>query len=152
MSMSYLTRAILAIACFTPSQATPALGAGKAAYVDKERFDPPRAIAMVRDAGGVPILAHPALLGMGMDALEKLVRGLMEHGLMGIEAFYTEHQNHVARKLQTLAAKLDLLVSGGSDFHGDNKKGVHLGVGKGTLRVPAGLLEPIRRGSTLLHP
>lgn len=121
------------------------LAAGKPAYVDKFRFQPAEAIAMVKAAGGVPILAHPGLLGLGMAALENLVAELVSHGLAGIEVYYSEHDNNLARRLAALAARRDLVISGGTDFHGDNKKDIHLGVGQGTLRVPDSLLGPIRR-------
>lgn len=121
------------------------LAVGKPAYVDKFRFSPAEAIALVKAAGGVPILAHPGLLGVGMMAIETLVSRLMDHGLLGIEAYYSEHDNNMTRRLIELAARLGLVVSGGTDFHGSHKKGIHLGVGYGRLRVPAHLLEPIRK-------
>ena len=120
------------------------LGYGKPAYVDKKRFDPPEAIAMVLKAGGVPILAHPGMLKLGMAGLELLVLELMECGLTGIEVYYPEHDGAFTKKLQYLAARMQLVISGGTDFHGQYKKKISLGTGYGTLRIPVCVLEAIR--------
>ncbi len=118
---------------------------GAPAYVDKQRMDPAQAIRMIRQAGGLPVLAHPGLLELSPPALEALVKRLKEQGLMGLEAYYAEHNPALERRLLSLAGRLDLAVSGGSDFHGASKPGLRLGAGLGTLRVPAGLLAGLKR-------
>ena len=114
-------------------------------YVAKERLSPPRALELIRQAGGLPILAHPGLLEMGSAVLEKLLRELKEQGLAGLEAYYAEHDPAQERRMLGLAARLDLAVSGGSDFHGSSKPDIRLGVGLGTLRVPASLLAGLKQ-------
>jgi len=123
------------------------LGAGKPAYVPKFRLEPREAIGLIRSAGGVPVLAHPGLVGIGWASLEKLVGDLKEAGLMGLEVYYSEHDANITRRLAGLAARLRLLVSGGSDFHGASKAGTALGSGKGNLAVPADLLPPLKRAA-----
>jgi predicted metal-dependent phosphoesterase TrpH len=121
------------------------LGAGAAAYVPKERMSPAEGIGLVRAAGGVPVLAHPGLLDLDRPGLESLLRKLKGLGLEGLEAYYSEHDQATRRSLESLAARLGLAVSGGSDFHGGNKPKIKLGQGKGDLRVPATLLAALRQ-------
>ena len=99
---------------------------------------------LILDAGGVPILAHPPLYHMGKDRLRKLVASLKEAGLIGIEAIYSTYTNQDENDMRKLADEFHLLLSGGSDFHGDNKPGLDLGTGYGRLFVPEELLPPIR--------
>jgi predicted metal-dependent phosphoesterase TrpH len=121
------------------------LAAGKAAYVPKFRFKADEAIALIRSAGGAPILAHPGIAKLGWANLERLVGELKEMGLMGMEVYYSDHDPNITRRLAGLAARLRLLVSGGSDFHGEPKPAIALGRGKGGLAIPARLLIPIKR-------
>ncbi|MBI4642749.1 MAG: PHP domain-containing protein [Deltaproteobacteria bacterium] len=101
---------------------------GGKAYVAKFRFPPAEALEMIREAGGVPVLAHPFTLGLGsLGALRDLLRDLQALGLAGIETFYAEHTPEQEALYLKLAQELGLLVTGGSDFHGDNKPEVTLG-------------------------
>lgn len=118
---------------------------GGPAYVDKERFDPAAGLALLRGAGGLPVLAHPGLLELHPAALAELVGELQAQGLEGIEAYYSEHDPAGERRLIGLAARLDLAVSGGSDFHGASKPDIRLGTGLGAMRVPAGLLQGLKQ-------
>ncbi|MEW5913289.1 MAG: PHP domain-containing protein [Thermodesulfobacteriota bacterium] len=117
---------------------------GAPAYVEKDRFAPADGLALIRAAGGLPVLAHPGLLEMHPAALAELVRELKELGLEGLEAYYSEHDPALERRLLGLAARLGLAVSGGSDFHGGLKPDIRLGTGLGTLRVPAALLAGLK--------
>ena len=121
------------------------LGAGAQAYVPKERLTPAEGISLVRAAGGVPVLAHPGLLDLDRNGLESLLRKLKGLGLEALEAYYSEHDEATRRGLVSLAARLGLAVSGGSDFHGASKPQVKLGLGKGDLRVPGALLAALRQ-------
>jgi 3',5'-nucleoside bisphosphate phosphatase len=98
------------------------------AYVGKFRFPPEEAIAMIREAQGAPILAHPFTLGLGTAfALKNTLRELQALGLAGIEAFYSEHTPEQEALYLKLAQELGLLVTGGSDYHGENKPEIRLG-------------------------
>ena len=113
-------------------------------YVPREKVTPQQAVQLILDAGGFPVLAHPMLYPMGRDRLETLVSQLKEAGLMGIEAVYSTYKPYEERHVRMLAQKYRLLISGGSDFHGDNKPGLDLGTGYGKLFVPVQILEDIR--------
>lgn len=121
------------------------LAAGAAAYVPKYRFEPAKGIALLRAAGGLPVLAHPGMLKLPQFDLESLLRRLMGLGLEGLEALYSEHDTATRLALTRLAARLGLVVSGGSDFHGRPKPEIALGTGLGNLRVPTALLAALRQ-------
>ena len=116
-------------------------------FVPREKVTPSQAVALILQAGGVPILAHPPLYHMGQERLDALTASLKEDGLMGIEAFYSTYTNQDVRDMLHLAQKYDLLLSGGSDFHGANKPGLDLGCGYGKLYVPEDLLTEIKKSS-----
>lgn len=113
-------------------------------FVPREKVTPVQAVELILHAGGIPILAHPPLYHMGNDRLDALTASLKEEGLMGIEAFYSTYTNQDIRDMRRLAVKYDLLLSGGSDFHGANKPGLDLGCGYGKLFVPEDVLDNIK--------
>ncbi len=113
-------------------------------FVPREKVTPSQAVDLILKADGVPILAHPPLYHMGNDRLDTLVSSLKADGLMGIEVFYSTYSNQDVRDMQRLAAKYNLLVSGGSDFHGANKPGLDLGCGYGKLYIPEETLLKIK--------
>ena len=104
-------------------------------FVPREKVTPAQAVELVLKAGGIPVLAHPVLYRMSDERLEQLVAELKEAGLIAIEAIYSTYTAGEERRMRTLASKYGLLVSGGSDFHGTNKKDIDLGVGKGKLYI-----------------
>ncbi|MBO6239942.1 MAG: PHP domain-containing protein [Butyrivibrio sp.] len=114
-------------------------------YVPRENISPEDAIELILLSGGVPILAHPILYHMSEEKLEALVVRLIKAGLKGIEAIYSTYEPSEERQIRNLAAKYDLLISGGSDFHGANKPKIDLGVGYGKMFVPEDILENIKR-------
>jgi predicted metal-dependent phosphoesterase TrpH len=104
------------------------LGWRKLAYVSKFRFPPPEALAMIREAQGIPVLAHPFTLGLGSAAaLKNLIIELQGLGLAGLEVYYPEHTPEQEALYFKLAKEFDLLITGGSDFHGANKPEIALG-------------------------
>lgn len=114
-------------------------------YVPREKVTPAQAVELILEASGVPILAHPILYHMSDARLDDLVGELKEAGLLGIEALYSTYHACDERRIRSLAEKYGLLVSGGSDFHGDNKPGLDLGTGYGRLCVTEEVLERIRQ-------
>lgn len=113
-------------------------------FIPREKVTPTQAVQLILAAGGIPILAHPPLYHMGNERLERLVACLKNAGLMGIEAIYSTYTNQEERDMRRLADKYDLLLSGGSDFHGANKPGLDLAVGYGKLFVPEEILDHIK--------
>jgi hypothetical protein len=122
-------------------------------FVPREKVTPEQAVQMILEADGIPILAHPPLYHMGKERLEKLVAFLKGQGLLGIEALYSSYTPQDERDMRFLASQYDLLLSGGSDFHGKNKPGLDLGVGYGKLFVPEELLLRMKekRAQTAQH-
>ena len=118
------------------------LGKGKAAYVEKYRLEPETAIQVILNAGGIPVLAHPYLLKLKTnEELDALVVHLKDMGLMGIEVIYPEHNLKNMKFYSSLAEKYDLLITGGTDFHGDYKPGIQLGIGNGEFQVSYSIYE-----------
>ena len=112
------------------------LGRNKAAYVEKFRLEPETAIQAILNASGIPVLAHPYLLKLKTnEELESLVVYLKDLGLMGIEVIYPEHNLKCKQIYSKIAEKYDLLITGGTDFHGDYKPGINLGIGNGEFQV-----------------
>lgn len=114
-------------------------------YVSREKITPVMAIDLIRKAGGLAILAHPVLYHMSDSRLDALVQKLKEAGLTGIEAIYSTYSPAEERHIRKLAAKYNLLLSGGSDFHGENKPGLDLGTGYGKLYVPEEVLLALKK-------
>ena len=95
------------------------LGAGKPAYVDRNRLGDYKAIELIRQAGGLPVLAHPKYIQVeGFRGLGALVSSLADAGLAGLEAYYPEQSGEMISFLEDASRKHKLLLTGGSDFHG----------------------------------
>jgi len=121
------------------------LGTGKPAYVDKYRVDCTRALDIILEAGGIPVLAHPGLLKIDhTQHLEDLIIELKKMGLKGIEVFYPEHSPDQNRLFMDLASQYDLLITGGTDFHGSIHPEIQMGSGKGDLFVPYQIYEKLK--------
>ena len=112
------------------------LGDGKPGYADRPRLTAERAIALIRGAGGVAVLAHPFTIRVGKERMAALVAHLKEAGLAGMECYYSEHSADLTAEYLALAAANGLVPTGGSDFHGAMSPGVSLGTGMGGLCVP----------------
>lgn len=112
------------------------LAPGGLAYFDKERLSPKQALEMIRGSHGIPVLAHPVQLRTENDAqLDRIIKDLLDLGLMGLEVIHSDHDTALIEKYSALADRYKLLKTGGSDFHGTNKKNIDLGVANGN-RVP----------------
>ena len=121
------------------------LGKGAPAYLDKFRLSAVEAITMITDAGGIPVLAHPfTLYCKSSDELDALVEKLVNQGLQGLEVYYSEHDERKTSSYKLLAKRYNLAITGGSDFHGKNMKGIDLGTGRGKLKIPYTALENLK--------
>lgn len=90
------------------------LGYGGKAYVNPPRITPHEAVRLILKAGGVPVLAHP-----GLYEEDHLIPELIEAGLMGIEAAHADHSAPMEEKYRRIAEEHRLIVTGGSDYHGE---------------------------------
>ncbi len=116
------------------------LAGGRPAYVDKYRLECRRAFDLIRGAGGVPVLAHPFLIRSRQDHwMGSLFKRLADMGLLGVEAYYSKHPPEIVDFIKKEARKYNLLITGGSDFHGELTPGVQMGRGLGDLFVPSEL-------------
>ncbi len=119
------------------------IGQAAPAYFDKERLTPRQALERIGDSGGVAVLAHPIQLRPENDAqLERVVKGLVDLGLAGIEVIHSDHDETWVKKCAALADRFGLIKTGGSDFHGANKKDIALGSARGR-RVPREMFETL---------
>lgn len=113
------------------------LGDGKPACIEKLRISASTAIALVHQAGGVALAAHPGTYG-GVSYLEPLLAA----GLDGVEVAHSLHDERTSAELETFADARGLLKTGGSDFHGPRVGGVEVG----SVRIPYAWVEEIREG------
>lgn len=120
------------------------LAEGAAAYVPRDLPEPAEAIAVIRAARGVPVLAHPSWLERADQSIYKICERMKGEGLQGVEVHYSTHRPEQTAQYLETARRLNLLVTGGSDFHGITKPDIQVGIGRGALTVPEKLLEPLR--------
>ncbi|MBU4285492.1 MAG: PHP domain-containing protein [Kiritimatiellae bacterium] len=119
------------------------LAKGKSGYANRLRFKPIGGVEMIRQAGGIAVLAHPFTLNLGKQALADRVGELVQAGLQGIEIYYPQHSPKQVRQYLDLAAQFHLVATGGTDFHGTPMPDVRLGRGFGVLDVPNAVLEQL---------
>jgi len=115
----HIARALAAAgAVDTPADAFTAdwIADGGRAFVDRYAVELPRAISLVRAAGGVPVLAHPR--SAGYEIPDEVIARLVDSGLCGIEVFHPDHDRAERDRLTGLARSLGLITTGGSDDHG----------------------------------
>jgi 3',5'-nucleoside bisphosphate phosphatase len=110
------------------------LGRQRPFYVPKASSAPEKVVARVRKLGAVPVLAHP-----GVTGVDGLIPGLVEAGLLGIEAYHADHTPKQREHYARLASSLGLLVTGGSDFHGHTAPNA----GLGSVDVPSEAVEAL---------
>ena len=112
------------------------IGDKSPAYVLGFRLSVPEAIKLIQAAGGVAVLAHPYMLHNDAWIVE-----FAGYGLEGIEVYYPEHSQAMVNFYLDLAKKLNLLVTGGTDFHGSAKPQIKLGM----IKIPLELVEKLRQ-------
>jgi len=112
------------------------LGPGKPAYASKCNLSPREACQLIREAGGIPVLAHPQHLRR-----DELLPELVKAGIKGLEAYYNNTPEVVIDHYRALARELGILVTGGSDCHQDNKDQFLLG----TIKLPYRYVEEMKQ-------
>ncbi len=120
------------------------LGIGCPFYLPKPKVTPEHVLKLITDAGGTAILAHPYSYKLSKSEVETLLDYLIPLGLSGMECYYSTYDNGQIQELRSMALSKNLLVSGGSDFHGVVKPDISIGIGRGNLKVPEKLLDIIK--------
>ena len=111
------------------------LGEGCKCYIKKEEIPCEYAMKILKKYSKGAFLAHPMLYKYGYKEIEELIEYLIPLGLKGIEAYHSSNNGYDSGRLREIALHYDLLVSGGSDFHGYIKPDIDIGSGRGSLRV-----------------
>jgi predicted metal-dependent phosphoesterase TrpH len=122
------------------------LDASASCYVQRDEPAFAEGVERIAAAGGLPSLAHPGRVSRDPVILEEFVRDMQTLGLRAIEVYHSDHTEQDVECYRSLAQRLSLAVTGGSDFHGTTKPGVALGTGiHGKLNVPQEVLLLLRR-------
>ena len=119
------------------------LGVGKPLYVPKEGLNFEEAVALIRESGGIPVLAHPISLYVAWGRLPDLVKTLKDMGLMGLEAWHPTAKPGSCRRLEALGKSLGLYITEGSDFHGSARPDRRLGYSSKGRKIDDAILEAI---------
>ena len=120
------------------------LADGAPAHSPRLLPSPAEAIGLIRQIGGIPVLAHPVYTSRTKEPFEQICETLKGLGLLGIEAIYSSHSRQQTDRYLSVSKNQGLLVTGGSDFHGETKPNLLVGTGYGNLSVPSDVLEPMR--------
>ena len=120
------------------------LANGKPGYSTLQLLTPRDAVELIKSAGGLAFLAHLHLTRLEGEELYNFVSELKEAGMDGIEGYYTEYTPEMQNEYQALAKKLDLAISGGTDFHGQMKPHISIGRGLGNMEIPYSVLENMK--------
>jgi 3',5'-nucleoside bisphosphate phosphatase len=121
------------------------LGEDRPAYVPYEKFTAIEGIHLLRECGAVPVWAHPYLFRGGVVA--DILPEFVEAGLMGLEVYHPSHSPHQQTKLQELCDRYDLLMTGGSDYHGPANPGEESYPDLNHFRIPYRLLTPLKQAA-----
>jgi predicted metal-dependent phosphoesterase TrpH len=120
------------------------LGEGARAYLPKKRVTSREAVDLLHGAGGVAVVAHPVTVG-DPDAVAGILDDLDEVGLDGLEVVHNRHGPDERTRFLEMARARDLVPTGGSDFHGENKPNVDLATGReDNVDVRSSTLEALR--------
>ena len=108
---------------------------GKPAWVPKFKMSAQQAINLIHQAGGLAVMAHP-----GLTRADELIPRLADLGMDGLECFHSKHNGSLTEQYRSMATRLNLLITGGSDCHGTTK-------GKpiiGTVKLPYEYVEKLK--------
>ena len=112
------------------------IGEGNPGFVPGSPLRPADIIRVIREAGGIPVLAHPVYLNH-----DELIEEFVHEGLVGLEVYHSGHTPEMIQRYERIADRFHLLKTGGSDFHGDAKEGSPIGA----VKVPYQYVEALKR-------
>ncbi len=118
------------------------LGRNKSAWCDRFAYSAAESIDVIHQAGGLAVLAHPGSIDNSMRAQPSIIQELVERKLDGIELFYPSHSHKAKKRLKEIAKRHNLLCTGGSDYHGDNRANVFVG-GAGGICPPDSIMDEL---------
>ena len=122
------------------------IGEDAPSYVERESETTEDVIALARRGAGIPVVAHPIRIGLPRSQEAEILSRFKQAGLVGLEVYHSDHPAGLQSYYRDLADDLELLPTGGSDFHGAVKPDIDLGTGRaGNVRVPLSFLEGLRR-------
>jgi predicted metal-dependent phosphoesterase TrpH len=119
------------------------LGKGKLFYVPRECLEFRRALALIKESGGIAVLAHPMSLYVAWGTLPSLIQDFKEQGLDGIEAWHPTAKVVACKRLEELGRSLGMYITAGSDFHGATRPERKLGITAGDRKMSEAILEAI---------
>ena len=119
------------------------LGKGKPLYIPKAALDFDNAVSIIRESGGIAVLAHPNSLYVSWGKLPDLIKTLKNRGLDGIEAWHPSAKAQECRRLEELGHSNGLFITAGSDFHGENRPDRKLGHTATGKKIERRLLDAI---------
>lgn len=116
-------------------------------YTPPKRPDAYETIAFLKELGVAAVLAHP-FLNLDEAGLRRFLPKAVQLGLDGMETLYPKYDEATTALASSIALEFGLLPSGGSDFHGENKPDIHIGTGRGNLRIPVAYLDKLKKSCT----
>jgi predicted metal-dependent phosphoesterase TrpH len=129
------------------------LGKGRPLYIPKEKLEFTLALRIIREAGGIPVLAHPMSLYIAWGRLPSFIADLAGQGLAGIEAWHPTAKVRACKRLEELGKTLGLYITAGSDFHGSSRPDRKLGITAGNRKIEESWLDsipPLRKREKML--
>jgi predicted metal-dependent phosphoesterase TrpH len=127
------------------------LAKGAKAYISRKLFKPREAVELMVSAGVVPVLGHPFTLNLADDEVAGFVDELVEAGLGGIEGYHGDRTLEEQAAYRRMGEERGLIVTGGSDYHGDMRPDRSLPGGKTGVLCPPGVLEELRSAASELQ-
>lgn len=124
---------------------------GRPAYASREKLPVPEALEIIHKAKGLAVLAHPGIIPLDRPKSMALISEFLAMGLDGIEIYYPAHSTGLRKKLLSLCAQEDLVITGGSDYHGDTRPGTRLGTMQKKQRVPLEVLLQLQQRLSLTN-
>ena len=121
------------------------IGIGCKYYLPKPQVTCETAMKILTTYSKGAFLAHPLLYHLGYAQIEELLIYLKSLGLKGVEAYHSSNNAYESDKLRSMAMKLGLGISGGSDFHGAVKPNIQMGKGRGGMKISMHLLDEIKK-------